>query len=343
MLLVRLGAAVCAILLLLAQRAGAEEERVALDYHAPDECPGKAAFESEVRARTAKVKFGAEGRRFRVVVDRGESGGAGTLSIREGDAAPSERTLSGAACDEVVSALALVAALAVDPLASTAPRSELVLPAEPEPEPEPAPAPKPEPAKAPVERVSSPPRPSPKPARAPAEPTQFRAGLRADLVSGPAPKPLLAGGFELFLHRKTLLGESGLGLGFFAAQTGVGGPDLETARFRWLVGRVALCPLGAGRPLYYHLCAASDLGALHAEGLAIYQPEARTRLWADAGAVAVAGCEFGPHWYAGLAAGALVNLTRDRFFFEAPPRPETVYDVPFATFFAGAGLGLAIP
>jgi hypothetical protein len=141
---------ILAAVLLLGRSARADEESVTLDYQAPDACPARAAFETEVRARTSKLKFSSEGRHFEIRLEKAEAGWTGTLAIREQAGPASERSLNGTACDEVVSALALVVALAIDPEASTAPRSELALSSESEPKIEPKPTPKPLPVKKPA-------------------------------------------------------------------------------------------------------------------------------------------------------------------------------------------------
>lgn len=351
-------AVLAAILVLSARSAFARKEGVSLDYLAPGQCPDRARFEREVVARTSKAKFSPDGgRSFRIRLHKQASEWSGTLSIREGSAQPTERTMRGAACNEVVSALALVAALAIDPEASTAPPSELAMPPAPEPTPEPQPKPEPKPKPKPNPKPKPKPQPKPvtapriseapppeKPVQAPPAPgTLVRFGLAADLVSGPAPKPLAAAGAEVFLERPTLLGRSSVGIGFFGAETGLVGPDVASARFRWLAARLSLCPLGNAQPLYFRLCAASDIGALRGQGRQIAVSETHTRFWADAGIQGLVGYDLGSHFGVVLEGGALANLTRDRFLFQAPPRPVSVYDVPLASLFAGIGVQARIP
>src|SRR4029079_13810408 len=98
-----------------------ETEAVELSYAAPLACPDRASFASEVRARSRKVLF-AEGdadRRFVVRVSLFAGHFSGELSIVDQHRDASERRIDGEKCDEVVSALALISALAVDPQAST--------------------------------------------------------------------------------------------------------------------------------------------------------------------------------------------------------------------------------
>lgn len=145
------------------------------------------------------------------------------------------------------------------------------------------------------------------------------------------------------MERATMLGQSSLGIGFFGAETGLVGPGVDNARFRWLVGRLSVCPLGNARPLYFRLCAASDIGTLRGQGRQIAVAETHTRFWADAGLEGLVGYDLGSRFGVVLEGGALANLTRDRFLFEAPPRPVSVYDVPLASFFAGIGAQARFP
>src|SRR3954452_323773 len=108
-----------------AARAEAEEELIHLEYTAIDACPGRSAFVEEVQARTARARFvdSSSGVRIFVVAVEPEGEGAkGRLTSRRGDVVGAPRQVTGKTCADVVSALALIAALAIDPQASTSPR-----------------------------------------------------------------------------------------------------------------------------------------------------------------------------------------------------------------------------
>ncbi len=100
-----------------AQPASEQVESIELQYRAPANCPARARFQDEVGALTPKAAF-VEARpgirRFDVVIT--VSGGKvdGKLGIDAGSE-HSEREVSGKTCKEVVSALALATAIAVDP------------------------------------------------------------------------------------------------------------------------------------------------------------------------------------------------------------------------------------
>ena len=96
---------------------------IRLEYSAPEGCPGREVFWSEVRARTPRAVPAHEGepaRGFRVVLAWTEAGAQGTLTLTERNGATSSRVVDGDTCPAVASALALVTVLAIDPSASTA-------------------------------------------------------------------------------------------------------------------------------------------------------------------------------------------------------------------------------
>lgn len=322
----------------------AEAETVRLDYAAVrDVCPPRADFEAEVRARTSKVAFGDSGRYFRVQIERGEAGFVGTLAISEQAAAESERRIDGTDCAEVASALALVAALAVDPDAKTGPRAELALAPSVEPEVEPKPEPEPEPtpsasaAPRPVQERA----PSPRPPSQPSPRWGWAVALGASALSGPAPRWLFAVGPEAELLRRTGASVQSLGLSVFAAQTGIVGPSDDRSRFRLLALRVSVCPVGADAGWRWRACAVADGGALSAEGRGVDQSMSKTRPWLAAGLRGRLGLALSSRIYVDLDLIGEANLTRDHFIFQNPKR--TVYDVPFASFAGGLTAGASFP
>jgi hypothetical protein len=122
--------AMLALTMLARGRARADEtERVRLGYRAPAGCPTRDAFVAQVGRRTSRAEWQSEGddlRHFDVRVERhGTRSATGRLEIRAPGVAAATRNVKGRNCDEVVEALALVTALAVDPKAKTAPLPDL--------------------------------------------------------------------------------------------------------------------------------------------------------------------------------------------------------------------------
>src|SRR5262249_29170838 len=101
----------------------AQVESVHLDYDASSGCPDRSAFVAEVTARTTRARFVDETpdvRSFKVAVRNQAERAVGSLVSNTAETG-AERKVSGKTCAEVVSALALITALAIDPSASTRP------------------------------------------------------------------------------------------------------------------------------------------------------------------------------------------------------------------------------
>lgn len=105
-------------------------ERARLDYRATGPCAWREAFVAQVAARTPAVQWVDDSdaeRSFdvRVHAELGPDGrwwvATGLLTIRGPDQAESSRKVEGDNCEDVVSALALITALAIDPSARTGP------------------------------------------------------------------------------------------------------------------------------------------------------------------------------------------------------------------------------
>jgi len=121
----------CLALALIAtagSEARAAAEPVHVRYEADAGCPTRGRFVEEILARTRKatVVGPEEARRIFVVTVRATGTGfVGRLEIKSGSDSAAPREISGPTCAAVTSALALVAALAIDPdsLRSTSLRS----------------------------------------------------------------------------------------------------------------------------------------------------------------------------------------------------------------------------
>src|SRR5689334_23382485 len=122
---VRLAVTLSAISLLAMEGSAAAEEGaepVRLSYTAGAGCPSESAFMTGVRARTSRVRWVSEGERARVFVvtlSQTDKESSGHLVVRLPNESESERDVTGDTCEEVASALALMAALSVDPDAAS--------------------------------------------------------------------------------------------------------------------------------------------------------------------------------------------------------------------------------
>jgi hypothetical protein len=110
-------------------------EPIALTYDAPPGCRTADEFQALVLARTARIRFAAPGeaaRTFEVHVDRDGGVVRGRLDVHGRAGQATRREISGDSCDDVVSALAFVTALAVDPDARRAEGQAKFVTSEPE-------------------------------------------------------------------------------------------------------------------------------------------------------------------------------------------------------------------
>ena len=94
-----------------------------VEYTAPGNCPTQSDFEARVRARTELARFADEpnAQTLQVVVRPTGVSYAGHLSIVGRSGHISERDVEDMLCSNVVDALALVTAIAIDPAAMLAP------------------------------------------------------------------------------------------------------------------------------------------------------------------------------------------------------------------------------
>jgi hypothetical protein len=162
----------------LTSPAFADKETIALDYTASSGCPDRAKFVERVHTFTSKADIASDDglphRKFGIRVVRSAGVVRGELTIDD-RGAKTTRDVSGNTCDEVVSALALATAIAVDPEALSG-------------EPVSAPTPPPEPP-APTPTPAPPKPPPPKPAPPPLKPR----------LDAPHPKPELRHALDLSL------------------------------------------------------------------------------------------------------------------------------------------------
>lgn len=225
----------CVALLTPAARAQGSTTALRLAYEASPGCPSAPSFRGQVVARTARVRFAdGEATDQVLVVSLVQEAGrvVGRLRVDETTGSTLTRELSGASCDEVASALALVAALAFDPQA----KIDLALPASPPP---PLPLPSPRPA-GPAARPTE-----PRPAKpAPEGPWRLGLGLQGRLASGPLPGFWPQGG--LFLDaastRRGWFAPSMRLAGFLTWRQGYEA-GAGRASFSFGGGRVEGCPL----------------------------------------------------------------------------------------------------
>ena len=114
----RRGFASLVIIALLVRFArAADAEPVTLEYAVPSGCPDSEAFFRQVTARRPAVRRarpGEDGRALHIVVLRDRVAFRGEVSLRDAGGSTRSRVVYGATCPEVVAALGLMGAIALD-------------------------------------------------------------------------------------------------------------------------------------------------------------------------------------------------------------------------------------
>lgn len=302
----------------------APAEGVALSYFgAAAGCPSEAQFVEEIAARVSiPVMFGGTTGTVRMRVTLAPAGEQvlGKLEVERGAAEPTRREFTASSCEEVGSALALVAALALDPNARTEPLPMRAASSQ-------APTAAPEPDKpvqiAPAAPPSAP--PPVLPATAPPPPHYLAwIGPVAGLVAGDAPKVVGLFGLALGVRRITARPFSpSLQLTPLWGKTGVTGPKTSAGEFAWAMGRLEGCPVSAVLSDHARLdpCAALEVGRLTARGAEaqVAVPVPVERWWLAPGATVSLHLGFSG-WFVRLSGMALFPVTRDEFVFLEPDR-----------------------
>jgi hypothetical protein len=339
-----------ALLVAAVGRAQPTELLVVLDFASQPPCPDQTLFMRQVEARVGPaIRWESGGVTLRVQVAQQAEEFSGQLQHTRADGVSTERVLTGQKCEDVVSGLALVAALALDPNASTAPAAELesasvgiesaaVAPVA---KPPPAPA-----AAPPLPPTAAPEAVPPRETTAARSPLPFSLGVLGVISAdaGPAPVTLIALGGRLeaeFRPSGSFMPSVALGAQY--ARSGLLGRESSLAEFEWVVVRTALCPV-ALEPFErarLRACALVDLGSMTAQGRgeAIEVPERTNQFWFATGpGLTFVYRPFSP-LVLELGGGALAAITRPDYLFDTPR--TVVYEVPLVAWTAQLGVGLS--
>ena len=314
-------------------RADSPPPPLELAYEVPGgNCPTEADFEARVQSRTSLARFGESKGGWSAHVAVRALGGtyAGHLSFVGHSGRVTERDVEDIDCSEVVDALALITALAIDPNAAVSPRTPSLADASPE-------------AQTPTEAaaVDEGPTPPPQAGAVPLLPTRLsvvpepdestarrRTGWRSYLagtfvtLAGIAPDTIAGGGVfgEIAPDTRRWLAPTAR-LTIFAAENGVFAT--RNASFLLVAGRMDVCPARVGSlDLSLRPCLAADIGGVRAEGIDVV-----------VGGHGVPGSEFwfdfalllrarwapgGGRFFVEAEGGAFVPLDRASFVYENP-------------------------
>jgi hypothetical protein len=331
---------ILAVVELASSRAVAEEEAFRILYQAPASCPDQAVFVERMRARTEHGKIAAPGelaRTFDVSVSEGprSTGFLGHVEFVATDGQRALRTVAGTTCDEVVSSLALITALAIDDRVA---ETESVLhPPLPRPRPV-APTEPPQKSRPSRAASSNAPELASLPVRAP---LHWDLGGNAGVSSWVAPGSAVAlGGFVELGSREP---SWSVRLSGFDARESKSN-SVGQGRFAtdWL--RLEACPVAAALSEKISLspCAALDGGVLHATGAgAIVGATNKSRFWGSGVLLVRLAWVLGARFFFGLD-GELAKpfVTYDYKFETSQHVDAPLFTVP--AFGVGAKLGVGV-
>lgn len=281
-------------------------------------CGSARSFLAELEGRTALLREARiDEHAITLIVEtfRTESGVRGQLTVRKPDGELTVREVPGQNCQEVESAMALIAALMVDPLAGGS--SE----------------------RAGAGRPVEPPQRTPQSApRASEAAWSFRAEQRLTAHTAVAPRLTWGQAWGVMLTRETGDMRPSLGLSVQLADA-TASKSQGSAELEWVAAQLALCPVAVrpGQSWDLRACAALQLGRLRGIGFDTARPATRAILWASAGVELEGRYQLvGPLWLGWEGAFAL-PFSRERFYLEPE---QTLHRVPSWGLSFGFGLGL---
>ena len=341
--------AVLATLCIEPARASAEDsvEPVRLDFHAGPSCPDGAAFLGAVQARTPRVRSAVEGESARILhvtISAAEgsqvTGDFSVTTPHDPKHESRKRTITGESCAEVCDALALFAAISLDPKAIVG-----ELPAD---HAASAAATKPTPTGGAPLRLA-PRRPEAqflgqrreKRSRVARVTGIVGAHLGGMSAGTPSPLLLLEPFVEIGLHPVEARGvfvAPTLRLGFSTTGANTARAADGFAHIHWTTLRLDVCPLELrlGRAFSAQPCLAASGGSLSATGEDITHPNSQRLPWSSIGGLIRAQWNFARPFVLEVDGGLDVPLRRDRLYFEPS---TTVYRAPAAMPRVSIGVG----
>lgn len=275
-------------------------------------CHDASAFLAELTDRTARLrKARADEHAITLIVEtfRSEGGVRGQLTVRKPDGDLTVREVPGVSCQEVEAAMALIAALMVDPLAGQAHRERQ------------------QPVFQPDLALEQ-------------KPSAWSWRAEHRLNARTASTPNLAWGQALGAMLTYEAGAVKPSIGLFAELTdGTATSAHGSAELQLATARLAACPLGVqpGSAFDLRLCATAELGRLRGSGFATAARASKAIVWSSAGIELHARYELLEPLWVGLEGGFTFPFTRERFYVDPD---ETLHRVPAWGLVFGAGLGL---
>jgi len=301
-----------------------EATPIRIELDAPADCATAEAFFESVRGRTERarpVKEGETGVRVVVKLTRVGPRAHGELRVI-GDRGESDtRRVDGATCTEVVDALSLTVALAVDPTARLGPPST-----------------KSEEAPALVCSEPEPPAPAEPP---PPPPRRLEVHVGAHVDGMGQVSPFVSFGGDLSVRVVTPWPSApSFGLAIMRLQNDVFS-SAHNASVRSTLFELTACPtrLGVRDVFTFEPCALGYGGWLSATGRSVGTSSEARRSYFALGGMLIAGGALNEHWAVELRAGFALPVMRRRFVVSNPLRE--VGETPSIAALGGAGITYA--
>ena len=324
----------------------AQVEPIRLTYRADARCPDERRFLSELSRRTNRVRPAAEGeasRTLTVTIAVESDHIAGVLEATALDGSVTRRQVTDDDCEEVMSALALIAALTIDPRAMAG-NLEPLPPVSP-----PAPSTLGEPSDA--ERGAGRTREATEDSASGSDGASaalsWAFGVEAQSLIGLVPVPAFGGGVFAELARRATpdLLISSLRLSVLGATANPTFEDGIGAEILWVIGRLQACPagLGLGPRLRIDGCLAFDGGLLRTRGTGLDQGSESKNPWFSMGAAGRLAWVSSSGLTLEVGAGLMAPLRRYPFLYESGGSVRTVHRMPFLGGSATIGAGFRFP
>lgn len=287
------------------------QERVPfrVEYRPGLHCPNTEGFSEQLLARSSRVRKALSGEpalSFRVELGGAPGALVGQLTLLEPNGRVTVRVVPGTSCDELTSAMGVIAAVLVETQSASIAK----------------------PVDEPQERV-----PADVAHDEPSRRTShWRAGGGVGLAVEGAVAPDLVAGLSveatLALDRASVL-SPGFALAFVRTLSDRVRAQNGTARFQWNALRVTVCPLRWPASGWFALrpCALLDAGVLEATGENTDRPASKAVSWFAVGGALRAEALLTRPLVLTLEGGLVAPLRRDRFYFDPDTRATTAFDV----------------
>jgi len=335
-------AAALVVCLPASARAAEVEEPIVLHYSAPASCPTEAEFVSLVRAQTSRWTRVAEdspsSRTMRVVLSTRPDGANGKLVVASPKGGVSEREIAGPNCTALSRALALMVAVAIDPLAGEGGQTN----------------------GSPADRMPVDPPPA-EPSFASPDARSISKGVppgrrwprisleaRAEATSAVVRGALVGMGVSMKLELPPDVGpdwvrawQPSIGLGIrqsFSKELALRGGSAE---FSWTAGHLRLCPFRITLEQVFAIspCAEVNVGRLNAAARGFAEARAVSTFWYDVGASFWTSVNLSSRVFLGSTLLVTAPVTRQPF---ALASGTIVSDAPVVGVLGGIGLGVTM-